>query len=68
VETKSGPVFQGVLKQSTTEKVQIMGIDGNLVSVRTAEVKEKSAMQFRSCQKGCTQVSRFRSSRTSLTI
>src|SRR5262249_26042901 len=35
-------VFQGVLKQSTEAGLQLMGADGALVSIVTAEIKEKS--------------------------
>lgn len=42
VETKTGEVFQGVLKQTTGEAVKLMGIDGKLVSIAAADIKEKS--------------------------
>lgn len=42
VETKTGAVFQGVLKQATDAGVQLMGIDGKLVSIAAADIKEKS--------------------------
>ena len=41
VETKSGEVVQGILKGSSDAGVQIMGIDGKLVSIATADIKEK---------------------------
>ena len=43
VETKAGAVFQGVLKQTTDAGVQLMGVDGKLVSIATADIKEKTA-------------------------
>jgi putative heme-binding domain-containing protein len=42
VETKAGAAYQGTLKQSTEAGLQIMGIDGKLVSIAVAEIKEKS--------------------------
>ncbi|MHA3775645.1 PQQ-dependent sugar dehydrogenase [Verrucomicrobiota bacterium sgz303538] len=42
VETKTGAVFQGVLKQATDDGVQLMGVDGKLVSIAATEIKEKS--------------------------
>lgn len=42
VETKAGAIYQGVLKQATEAAVQIMGIDGKLVSIATADIKEKT--------------------------
>jgi len=43
VETKAGAVFQGTLKQSTDTGLQIMGVDGKLVSIAAGDVKEKTA-------------------------
>lgn len=43
VETKAGAIYQGVLKQATDAGVQLMGMDGKLISVATADIKEKSA-------------------------
>jgi putative heme-binding domain-containing protein len=42
VETKAGAAYQGTLKQSTDAGLQIMGIDGKLVSIATTDIKEKS--------------------------
>jgi putative heme-binding domain-containing protein len=42
VETKAGAVYQGTLKQKTEAGLQLMGADGKLVSVATAEIKEQS--------------------------
>ena len=42
VETKTGVAFQGVLKQTSEAGVQLMGADGELVSIPTAEIKEQS--------------------------
>ena len=39
VETKAGEEFQGILKQATDAGVQLMGADGKLVSIATAEIK-----------------------------
>jgi putative heme-binding domain-containing protein len=41
VVTKSGEEFQGILKQKTDAGVQLMGADGKLVSIATAEIKEQ---------------------------
>ncbi|HWY76119.1 MAG TPA: PQQ-dependent sugar dehydrogenase, partial [Verrucomicrobiae bacterium] len=41
VETKSGTEYQGVLKQATDAGLQLMGADGRLVSIATADIKEK---------------------------
>lgn len=43
VETKAGAVFQGTLKQSTDTGLQIMGVDGKLVSIAAGDIKEKTA-------------------------
>ena len=42
LETKAGGAYQGTLKQSTDTGIQLMGIDGKLVSIATADIKEKS--------------------------
>lgn len=42
VETRAGAIYQGVLKQANDTGVQLMGIDGRLVSVATADIKEKT--------------------------
>ncbi len=41
VETKEGAIYQGVLKQSTDAGLQLMGADGKLVSIATADIKER---------------------------
>src|SRR5262249_27993749 len=43
VETKTGEVFQGVLKQVSDAELKLMGGDGKLVSISIAEIKEKRA-------------------------
>ena len=62
VETKAGDEFQGILKQATDAGVQLMGADGRLVSIATADIKEQRAARFRSCRKDCRRVCRFRNS------
>ena len=42
VETKAGAIYQGVLKQTNDAGVQIMGVDGKLVSIATADIKERT--------------------------
>jgi putative heme-binding domain-containing protein len=42
VETKAGDAFQGVLKRATDAEVQLMGLDGKLVSIAIADIKEKT--------------------------
>jgi putative heme-binding domain-containing protein len=41
VETKAGTEVQGILKQRTAAGVQLMGADGKLVLIATAEIKEQ---------------------------
>ena len=41
VETKAGDEYQGVLKQVTDAGVQLMGADGELVSIASADIKEQ---------------------------
>ncbi len=41
VETKAGTEYQGILKQSNEAGVQLMGADGKLVSIATADIKEQ---------------------------
>jgi putative heme-binding domain-containing protein len=41
VETKAGAEVQGILKQSTGAGVELMGADGKMVSIATAEIKEQ---------------------------
>jgi putative heme-binding domain-containing protein len=41
VETKTGDQFHGILKQATDAGVQLMGADGKLVSIATADIKEQ---------------------------
>lgn len=42
VETKAGDAYQGMLKQATEAELQLMGVDGKLVSIATADIKEQS--------------------------
>ena len=42
VETKAGASFVGVLKGATADGVQLMGVDGKLVSVAKADIQEQS--------------------------
>ncbi len=41
VETKAGAEYQGILKQSNDAGVQLMGADGQLVSIAAADIKEQ---------------------------
>lgn len=41
VETQSGEEFQGILKRANDSVVELMGADGKLVSVSTADIKRK---------------------------
>ena len=41
VETKAGVEYQGVLKQANDAGLQLMGADGKLVTIATADIKEK---------------------------
>ena len=41
LKTKAGAEYQGVLKQVTDAGVQLMGGDGKLVSIATADIKEQ---------------------------
>jgi len=42
VETKDGASFQGVLKGSTEDQLQLMGPDGKLVSIPASNIKQQS--------------------------
>ena len=42
VETKTGTSFTGILKQSTADQVQLMVVDGKLVAIAKADIKEQS--------------------------
>lgn len=42
METKGGEIYQGVLKQTTASGLQLMGVDGQLASIATDQIKEKS--------------------------
>jgi putative heme-binding domain-containing protein len=42
VETKSGASFIGTLKQKTESKIELMGVDGKLVSIAASEVAAQS--------------------------
>ena len=44
VETKSGPVFQGTLKQKTEAELKLMGVDGKLVSIPSADIKTQTGL------------------------
>lgn len=44
VETKTGQTFQGTLKQKTDTGLQLMGIDGRLVTVATADIREQTGL------------------------
>ena len=44
VETKAGALFQGVLKQKTDAGLQLMGVDGKLVSIPDADIREQSGL------------------------
>ena len=44
VETKAGALFQGTLKQKTDAGLQLMGVDGTLVSIAIAEIKAQSGL------------------------
>jgi putative heme-binding domain-containing protein len=48
VETKTGEEYQGILKQATDARLQLMGADGTLVSIATADIRERrgSAVSF----------------------
>lgn len=41
VETKSGETFSGIIKQSTAQAIGLMGADGKLVRIATADIKEQ---------------------------
>jgi putative heme-binding domain-containing protein len=41
VETKAGETFSGIIKQATTNAVELMGADGKLVRIATADIKEQ---------------------------
>jgi putative heme-binding domain-containing protein len=41
VETKAGDEFQGVLKQTTGDVLELMGADGKLVRLATSDIKEQ---------------------------
>jgi putative heme-binding domain-containing protein len=41
VETKSGETYQGILKQSTAEALELMGADGKLIRIATPDIKEQ---------------------------
>jgi putative heme-binding domain-containing protein len=41
VETKSGEEFQGILKQTTADALELMGADGKSVRIATRDIKEQ---------------------------
>lgn len=44
VQTKAGAAIQGTLKQKNEAGVQVMGVDGKLVSIAAADIKEQSGV------------------------
>ena len=48
VETKNGEEYTGILKQANDAGIQLMGADGKLVSIASADIKERrgSAVSF----------------------
>lgn len=44
VETKAGALLQGTLKQKTDAGLQLMGVEGKMVSIATADIKEQSGL------------------------
>ena len=44
VETKTGAGFQGTLKQKTETELKLMGVDGRLVSISTADIKVQTGL------------------------
>jgi putative heme-binding domain-containing protein len=44
VQTKAGDTHQGTLKQKNDAGVEIMGVDGNRVSIAAADIKEQSGL------------------------
>ena len=44
VQTKAGATVQGTLKQKSEAGVQVMGVDGKLVSIAAADIKEQSGV------------------------
>jgi putative heme-binding domain-containing protein len=58
VQTKAGAAFQGTLKQKNDAGVQIMGVDGKLVSIAAADIKEQSGLAVSLMPEGlCAQLS-----------
>ena len=41
VETKSGETYQGILKQTTAEALELMGADGKPIRIATIDIKEQ---------------------------
>jgi len=41
IETKAGDEYQGILKQANASGVQLMGSDARLVSIATADIKQR---------------------------
>ncbi len=46
VETKAGEEFQGVVKQATGTELQLMGADGNVLSIATADIRERRGSEL----------------------
>jgi putative heme-binding domain-containing protein len=44
VQTKAGAAIQGTLKQKNEAGMQLMGVDGKLVSIAAADIKEQSGV------------------------
>jgi putative heme-binding domain-containing protein len=45
IDTKSGQTHLGTLKQKAAEKIELMGIDGKLVSIATDEIRSQIASE-----------------------
>ncbi|HEY8749551.1 MAG TPA: PQQ-dependent sugar dehydrogenase [Tepidisphaeraceae bacterium] len=41
IRTKSGDTFQGIVKESTEQSIGLMGADGKLIQVKTADIDQK---------------------------
>lgn len=44
VATKAGESFQGILKRKTDAGLELMGVDGKLVSIAAADIKEQAGL------------------------
>ncbi|YCM45825.1 PQQ-dependent sugar dehydrogenase [Verrucomicrobiaceae bacterium 227] len=45
IETKGGQRYHGTLKQKTAEKIELMGIDGKLVSIETEQIQSQKGSE-----------------------